>query len=86
LDDEEFDEWILAQFQNYLDLKLLYGRELSFKNHLPGFKHIPAERQMDYKLKKRLNDTDRHGCLLVNEKIKDGTIKDIVKSSRRRPP
>ena len=47
--------------KRYLRAKLTYGARLSVKEHAPGFRHIPAHKQIAYRLKKRELDAARHG-------------------------
>ena len=61
LDDEEFDEYIVGEMRRYLEAKLTHGRRLRLKSHVQGLRHLPAGKQMAYKLKKREHDLGRHG-------------------------
>ena len=61
LDDEEFDKYIVGEMRRYLEAKLTHGRRLSIKTHVKGLRHVPAGKQITYKLKKREHDLSRHG-------------------------
>lgn len=61
LGDEQFDEYIVGEMRRYLEAKLAHGHRLSLKSHVKGLRHLPAGKQMAYRLKKREHDVTRHG-------------------------
>ena len=54
-----------AKFECYIN-----NRRISLKNDVPGFKHINAKKQIDFKIRKREHDTERHGKSAAEELLK----------------
>ena len=60
--------------QRYLGAKLAYGARLSVRDHAPGFRHIPGQKQIAYRLKKRELDAPRHGYERVKSLAAAGAL------------
>ncbi len=45
-------------------------RNFSMENDLPNHKHITGKKQIDFKLRKRENNSDKHGYVKVQEMLK----------------
>jgi len=57
----------------YLDTRYEFycqGRPLSLKHDLPDFKPIHGQKQIDYRIRKREHDTERHGYTKVEDLLK----------------
>lgn len=74
LDDEGFNAYIVGEMTRYLRAKLQHGARLSVKAHAPGFRHIPAHKQIGYRLKKRELDAARHGHQRVQSLAAAGAL------------
>lgn len=71
IDDDQFHDWMIAQMGMYVQARQKYGKDLNVNYHLPGFRHITGKKHIEYKIRKRQNDQDRHGYELVKDMIKN---------------
>ena len=65
IDDEEFHDWILAQMSNYIQAKIEWGTDFRVGDHVPNFRHFTGNKHIEYKIRKRENDKQRHGYSMV---------------------
>ena len=58
-------EYLNTRYQCFCE-----GRKLSMKHDLPDFKHIHGKKQIDYRIRKREHDTEKHGYTKVEDLLK----------------
>lgn len=51
--------------KRYLELKIQNGSKFNPAVHAKGFKPISGSKQIEYKIRKRENDKDRHGMVKI---------------------
>lgn len=73
-DDRTFDEFIVQQMKKYLTLKIEYGENFMPALHAKGFKPISGKKQIEYKIRKRENNMERHGVHKIKDMLKSGKI------------
>ena len=69
VDDDELHEWMLSQMKFYLEMKAKWGDKYEIRDDIPNFKHVSGNNQIELKIRKRLNQKQRHGFAYVNDLI-----------------
>ena len=73
-DDATFDQYIVHQMRKYLTLKIEYGDAFVPAVHAKGFQPVSGKKQIEYKIRKRENDADRHGVHRIKDMLKSGKV------------
>ena len=71
--------------QSYLKAKAIYGRGFSRSYHMPDFKHVTGHKQIELKIKKRQEDTERHGVKTLKEKMEKGELQILRDTEHQYP-
>ena len=50
---------------NYIEARSEHGKDFRVKQHLPDFKHFTGKKHIEYKIRKRENDKQRHGYEMI---------------------
>ena len=79
LGDNEFESYLVTEMRRYLEAKFEWGKYLSMKRHVPEHRHITAEKQIEFRIRKRLEQTERQGKELVSNKLKKKQIPTLRK-------
>lgn len=83
--DKEFEEWIVYQMDRYVKARVAWGyKRKGFQPSklVPGFKHTSARKQIDYKVRKMLNDESKHGVKTVQKLIQQGQLGEKINKNK----
>lgn len=74
LGDDDFNKWIILQMKRWIEAKIKYGKFMRISEDVPDFQFISGKKQLDYKIRKRENDQQRHGVALFDKLAKSGEL------------
>jgi hypothetical protein len=85
LSDQEFEDWIVGHMDRYIEAKKAFGllrKGFSLKQNVPGFEHTSAQKQIDFKIRKRENDDSRHGVEYAQKLDKGGLLIEMMNQNK----
>lgn len=74
ISDEDFERDVVSSLRKFYEQRRFFGTRQSYSKHLQEYRHISGAQQIDYRIQKRLNQEERHGCGHVKELIRKGSI------------
>ena len=69
----------------YIKAKVAWGykrKGFSISKLVPGFEHTSGRKQIDYKVRKQLNDETRHGVGAVKKLIDKGQLSEKMQKNK----